>query len=186
MLTRRLLFRVSALSLALAALAAPAPAARRTPDVIKLFARARRIVRATPQLSRAIPLEADGTPARGQATTAADIDRWRFVFDNQTTPHSRFRTAFIRFRQRRFGKPRGVRPVFVEDQRLQPLPRMTLANAVARLRGAGYGAPFVAVTLRFPLGPSFTEPLYIFAFGPTVSTAFVGVGTRTGAVMPIA
>jgi hypothetical protein len=55
---------------------------------------------------------------------------------------------------------------------------MTLAQAVTRLRAAGYRQGFNAVTLRNPLGPKRSNPLYIF----TVSTKFVAVNTVTGKV----
>jgi hypothetical protein len=59
---------------------------------------------------------------------------------------------------------------------------MTLDDAVARLRDAGFADPFSTVTLRFPLGPSFSEPLYIFEFE---DGSFVGVGTKRGTVAPL-
>jgi hypothetical protein len=60
---------------------------------------------------------------------------------------------------------------------------MRLPKAIRILRGAGYTAPFENVTLRYPLGPGFTEPLYIFGFDP--SDPFVGVGVRTGSIILI-
>jgi hypothetical protein len=186
-------YAIVALSACLAiVLAVPEPAAaanrsKRTPGVLVLFAQARRFVRKNRQLSRAIPLEADGTSSKGEATTAADINRWRFVFDNQSTPKSSFRSAFITYRSHRFGRPTGVRDEFLGDRRLRVLPRMILRTAIAKLRAAGYQDPFFAVNLRFPLDPAFTEPLYIFGFngGPRPPRLFVGVGTRTGSVAPI-
>jgi hypothetical protein len=59
---------------------------------------------------------------------------------------------------------------------------MTLEDAVARLRDAGFQSPFSAVTLRFPLGPSSSEPLFIFGFADGSS---IGVGTKTGTVAPL-
>jgi hypothetical protein len=139
-------------------------------------------VRGRVQFLGASPLEADGSPSSGAATTAAGVDRWRFVFDNQRTPGSRFRSAILKYRRGRFGRVKGIRPAFLEDNRLSPLPDMTLDDAVARLRDAGFEDPFSTVTLRFPVGPSFSEPLYIFGFG---DGSFVGVGTKTGAVAPL-
>jgi hypothetical protein len=184
-------YAIAALSGFLAiVLAAPEPTtaatrSRRNPGVIVLFAQARRLVRKNRQLLRAIPLEAEGTPSRGEATTAADVNRWRFVFDNQSTPRSSFRSAFITYRNHRFGRPTAVRAPFLEDRRLRVLPKMILRTAIAKLRAAGYQDPFFAVTLRFPLAPAFTEPLYIFGFDTGAGPSFVGVGTRTGSVAPI-
>jgi hypothetical protein len=59
---------------------------------------------------------------------------------------------------------------------------MTLAAAVAKLRKAGHKQPFANVTLRWPLGPGFNQPLYIFGFK---SGKFWAVGTKTGKVRPI-
>jgi hypothetical protein len=184
-------YAIAALSGCLAiVLAVPEPAAaatasKRTPGVLVLFAQARRLVRKNRQLSRAIPLEADGTPSKGEATTAADIDRWRFVFDNPLTPRSSFQSAFIIYRSHRFGRPIGVRSAFVGDRPLRVLPKMILKRAIAKLRAAGYPDPFFAVNLRFILAPAFTEPLYIFGFHTGAGSSFVGVGTKTGSVAPI-
>jgi hypothetical protein len=155
---------------------------KQVPSVQVLFRRAGRIVRGRVQFLGASPLEADGVPSSGTATTAADVDRWRFVFDNQRTPGSRFRTAIVRYRKGHFGPVRGHRPAFLEDNRLSPLPEMMLESAVARLRDAGFRSPFSSVTLRFPLGPSSSEPLYIFGFADGSS---IGVGTKTGTVAPL-
>jgi hypothetical protein len=157
-------------------------AGKPVPSVQALFRRAGRIVRGRVQFLGASPLEADGFPSSGAATTAADVDRWRFVFDNQRTPGSRFRTAIVRYGRGRFGPVKGRRPAFLEDNRLSPLPEMALAAAVARLREAGFESPFSSVTLRFPLGPPFSEPLYIFGLA---DGSFIGVGTKTGTVAPV-
>jgi len=53
---------------------------------------------------------------------------------------------------------------------------MTLFQAVALLNKAGYRRGFFNVTLRNPLGPKRSNPLYIFA---TVQGRFVGVDTGT-------
>jgi hypothetical protein len=157
-------------------------ASKTVPSVQALFRRAGHIVRGRVQFTRARPLEADGWASSGSATTAAEIDRWRFVFDNQETSGSRFASAVIKYGTSGFGTVTGVRPAFLEDNRLRPLPRMTLEDAVARLRDAGFQSPFSSVTLRFPLGPSSSEPLFIFGFADGSS---IGVGTKTGTVTPL-
>ena len=161
-------------------------AGKHTPSVQSLFRRAGHIVRGRVLFTGASPLEADGEPSAGSAMTAGEVDRWRFVFDNQRTRGSRFRTRRPQVRQGRGSvASRGVLPAFLEDNRLSPLPRMTLEAAIVRLRGAGYQQPFSSVTLRFPLGPSFSEPLYIFGFDTGGGAPFVGVGTNTGDVAPL-
>jgi hypothetical protein len=158
-------------------------ASKSVPSVQALFRRAGRIVRGRVQFLGASPLEAKGRPSSGTATTAAEVDRWRFVFDNQRTPGSRFRTAIVRYGRGRFGPVKGRRPAFnLDDNSLSPLPEMMLDNAVAHLRTAGFQSPFSSVTLRFPLGPSSSEPLYIFGFA---DGSFIGVGTKTGTVAPV-
>ncbi len=53
--------------------------------------------------------------------------------------------------------------------------------AIALLEDAGYDDGFVNVTLRDPLGPDPTPPLYIFG----TDNGFVAVNTKTGDVEPI-
>jgi hypothetical protein len=147
-----------------------------------LLAAARHKVTSKKTFANARLLEADGLPSSGQATTAADVNRWRFVFNNQATPGSRFKTAFLSARNGRLGNVRGFRSVFVEDRQIGRVP-MSLPKAIRTLRDAGYTMPFQNVTLRYPLGPGFTEPLYIFGFDP--ADPFVGVGVRTGSIVLI-
>jgi hypothetical protein len=155
------------------------------PDVTKLFGRAVQIVHATsrPSYARAIVLEADGYTRGGKkVTTAAGIVKWRFVFDNQLST-SRFRSATIYYGAppAKFGKVRGYRSPFVEDVRIPKAPKMSLAEAVARLKAAGFTKGFFNVTLRNPLGPKRLNPLYIF----TVSAGeYVAVDTVTKKVRP--
>jgi len=160
-------------------------AGKHTPSVQSLFRRAGHIVRGRVLFTGASPLEADGEPSAGSAMTAGEVDRWRFVFDNQRTRGSRFRTVVLKYGKGGFGRVKGKLPAFLEDNRLSPLPTMTLDAAIVRLRGAGYQQPFSSVTLRFPLGPSFSEPLYIFGFETGSGPPFVVVGTSTGDVAPL-
>jgi hypothetical protein len=153
-----------------------------TPDITILAKKATTKIRMDPRFKKAVLLEADGTPKSGRVTTAAGITKWRLVFDNQSTKHFKFRSAFMTVNDGRFGKPVGKKAPFVEDQRINPIPKMTLATAVAKLRKAGHRKAFGAVTLRYPLGPGFHETLYIFGFG---SGKYWSVGTKTGKVKPI-
>lgn len=176
---------VLAAALALAGCGGGSPRPATSPDVTVLFGRAVNLVRATkrPSFARAVALEADGITAGGRPTTsAAGIVKWRFVFDNQSS-HSRFRSAMINYgpAPKQFGAVVGNVAPFLEDIQLARPPRMTLSQAVRRLRGAGYQKSFSTVTLRNPLGPERLHPLYIFGIGHM----FVGVDTVTQKVARI-
>lgn len=47
-----------------------------------LLAAATKRVRSKAQFSRAVGLEVDGRPSKGETTTASEVNRLRFVFDN--------------------------------------------------------------------------------------------------------
>ena len=153
-----------------------------SPDVTTLIKQATAKIRKHPQFKKAVLLEADGRPKSGRVTNAAGITRWRIVFQNQTTKGSKYRSAYVNVQNGRIGKPVGVKEAFVEDRNINVVPKMTLATAVSKLRKAGHKRAFGAVTLRYPFGPGFHEPLYIFGFG---SGEYWSVGTRTGKVKPI-
>jgi hypothetical protein len=187
---------VAAASLAAASGAAAGRSAKPIPDVTVLFGRAVKIVRGTnpPTFSTATMLEADGLTRGGRCsalncsggsgtTSASGIVLWRFVLDNQASG-SRFATATLIYgpAPKGFGKVTGITSPFVEDAQIPKAPRMTLTQAVARLRKAGYRKPFFNVTLRNPLGPKPSKPLYIFGFA---GGRFVAVNTVTNKVAPL-
>jgi hypothetical protein len=180
----------SAIAAAAPASAAPrvAPAAAKpaAPDVTVLFGRAlaRTHATRTPRFARARIYEADGATARGTSTrSASGITRWRFVFDNFPS-HSRFASATLTWsRTRGFGDVNGIKSPFLEDMVIPKPPKMTLAAAVARLRGAGVRTPFVSVTLRRPVGPTKVHTLYLFGLS---SGRYVSVDTVTGKVRRVA
>lgn len=120
--------------------------------------------------------EADGAARKSGTTSASGIVRWQFVFDNYAS-HSRFKSATISYgpAPKRFGPVKGITQPFLEDVQIPRAPRMTLLEAVKLLHKAGYGARFFTVTLRDPLGPEPTPPLYIFGF----RHRYVAVNTRT-------
>jgi hypothetical protein len=151
-------------------------------DVTTLVKRALVKLHAKAQFKKALLLEADGTTKSGKTTTAAGIKKWRLVFQNQTTKGSKYASAVVRVTNGKLGKIVGVKEPFVEDRNIKPVPKMTLATAVAKVRKAGLKDGFGAVTLRYPLGPGFHEPLYIFSFG---SGEYWSVGTKTGKVKPL-
>ena len=96
---------------------------------------------------------------------ASGVVGWRLVFDNQSS-HSRFASATVAYgpAPKAFGKVNGNPSPFLEDVVIAKAPRMTLSRAVTLLRRARYSMPFFNVTLRNPLGPKASKPLYIFGF----------------------
>jgi hypothetical protein len=158
-----------------------AASAKPLPDVTTLIGPATIRVRATekPQFKRDVLLEADGSTRGGKpVSSAAGVISWRFVF--QGTPGSKFGSATLSYgpAPKRFGKVVGVKQPFLEDVPIPRAPTMTLAQAVVRLRKAGYRQGFNGVTLRNPLGATRSNPLYIFG----VSSKFIAVDTVTGKV----
>ena len=165
--------------------AAPGRAAS-PPDVTALFGRALKLIRATkpPTYARAVVYEVDEvTRARRGTKSASGIVKWRFVFDNYPS-RSRFASATVSYGPppKKFGKVTGYRAPFLEDRVISKAPRMTLRQAVTRLQRAGYRKAFFNVTLRNPLGPRTTKPLYIFGFA---NGSYVAVNTVTKKVAPI-
>ena len=158
-----------------------AASAKPLPDVTTLIGPATTRVRATdkPQFKRDVLFEADGSTRGGKpVSSAAGIISWRFVF--QGTPGLKFASATLSYgpAPKKFGKVIGVNQPFLEDVPIPRAPTMTLAQAVTRLRKAGYRQGFNGVTLRNPLSPTRSNPLYIFG----VSSKFVAVDTVTGKV----
>ena len=159
-----------------------APAATSAKDVTKLFDRAGVLVRGNPDFASAVMLEAQGTPSRnGSVDGAAQITNWTFVLDNQRTQGSDFASVTIDWeRGEGFAKPDGNPSPFLEDLAIKKAPKMTLRRAIELLGDAGTHE-FRNVTLRRPLGPERTPPLYIFG----TDDGFIAVNTKTGDVEPI-
>lgn len=67
---------------------------------------------------------------------------------------------------------------FLEDEVIHLPIKMTLEEAEEGMIAAGYGPDWSEVVVRRPLGPEFTEALYIF----TTTNAYVSVNTITGEV----
>src|ERR1700753_1191593 len=156
-------------------------AAKPLPDVTALIGPATKRVRAANQrqFARDVLYEADGITRGGKpVSSVAGVVSWRFVFDG--TPGSSFASAYVTYgpAPKRFGKVIGVKQPFLEDVPIPKAPTMTLAQALVRVRRAGYRRGFTAVTLRSPLGPTKSNPLYIFAF----AAKFIAVDTVTGKV----
>jgi hypothetical protein len=184
--TARLIVVATVAAASLAVTASPSPAVDHSGarDVTALFDAALAKVRADPDFSKAVMLEADGGPAGNRAVkSASKIVRWRFVLDNQRTHGSPFASATISYRRSSgFGSVIGNPSPFLDDVRIKESPRMTLKRAVSLLEGAGFNDGFFNVTLRDPLGPQQTPPLYIFGLA---GNDFVGVNTQTGRVAPL-
>ena len=156
----------------------------KTKDVTALFDRALRIVRSNPEFPKAVMLEADGTPSGSKPVKdASGIAKWRFVLVNAGAPGSDFAHVTLDYKgSSGFAEPVGHPEPFLEDVEIKRAPKMTLADAVSLLRDDGYRQPFFNVTLRNPLGPQRTAPLYIFGLK---GEGFVAVNTKTEKVSPI-
>jgi len=164
------------------ALAVVVPAQTSAKDVSKLFDTALAKVRSNPDFADAVMYEADGSPAGNKPVDgAAQITNWRFVLQNPTQG-SEFASVTIDWtRGEGFSKPNGVREPFLEDVVIKKAPKMTLREAIDRLADTGTHE-FLNVTLRRPLGPERTPPLYIFGVD---NGQFIAVNTKTGDVEPI-
>ncbi len=172
------------LTLALLPVSGAAASSKTTPDVKVLFHRAVKLVRATPNFSQAVMLEAVGTPSgSADATSASDIDIWQFVFDN-TSSGNVFLSAEVFYGPppMEFGPVIGRLGLFFGDRQMPKAPAMTLKQAVKRLQDAGFVSPFLAVSLRNPLTQTISDTLYIFSFS---SGAQVAVDTVTRQVFVI-
>jgi hypothetical protein len=152
------------------------------PDITVLFGRALKRVHMTYPHARV--LEADGVTRAGQGVTAATgIVSWTFGFVNQAAG-SRTASVYVSYGPppKQFGKVVGSPQSILEDVVIGAAPRMTLTRAVQRLRAAGHRRRFFNVTLRNPLRPKASNPLYIFGFA---GNAYVAVDTVTGKVAPL-
>lgn len=159
------------------------------PSFRNLFRGAVDKLHAKPTFKNAVMLEADGqTKGHRAVKHARGIVRVRFVFDNQGTRGSKFASAYVNYGPppNLFGKVHGVKSPFLEDRQIPHPPKMTLKNAVRRLRRAGYHDKFSNVTLRKPLTKNrHTHVLYIFGLGTGQDQPYVAVDTKTGKVAPI-
>lgn len=154
----------------------------RPANLERLYQRAVKKVRAKKRFAKAVLLEAEARLGAALVTGPSGITGWRFVFDNQTTEGSRFRTAMITYRQGSgFGKPKGNTEPFLEDRRIAALPVMRLKWAVQLYLGK-YPTGFTSLTLRRPLGETVTPALYIFG---TPTGSYAAVNTRSGKVRTI-
>jgi hypothetical protein len=178
-------------------LAAGAPSAHASaaPDITVLFGRAVKTIQNTkrPTYAKALVFEADGITRGGSCTphgcsggtpvmNASGIIAWRFVFDNYPSK-TRFKSATMNYgpAPRGFGPVKGYVPFFAEDVAIRSAPKLTLTQALGLLRAAGHREPFFNVTLRNPLGPRKSNPLYIFGLA---GQQYFAVDTKTKKVFP--
>ena len=124
----------------------------------------------TQQYPQAALYEADGTASGGPTTDPAKIDRMRVVFRNADNT-----TVIIKeVAYGEFGPPQLIPEPWLEDV------KMDLPQANELKVKAGYTEPYGAVTLRNPLGPTPSNPYFIFGGDP--SKPYIFVDTVTGEV----
>ena len=120
--------------------------------------------------------EADGTASGGPTTDPAKIDQLRVVFQNVDGS-----TVIIKETDYgEFGKPELIPHPWLEDIVIQWPVDMDLDKANSLKEAAGYTAPYGAVTLRNPLGPTVSNPYFIFGGNP--AEPYIFVDTVTGDV----
>lgn len=120
--------------------------------------------------------EADGTASGGPTTDPAKIDHLRVVFQNSDNT-----TVIIEETgYGEFGKPKLIDQPWVEDVVIDWPVEMDLPEANKLKEKAGYTEPYGAVTLRNPLGPTISNPYFIFGGNP--SQPYIFVDTVTGKV----
>jgi hypothetical protein len=120
--------------------------------------------------------EADGTASGGPTKDPAKIDQLRVVFQNKDNT-----TVIIKETgYGEFGQPELIHSPWVEDVVIQWPVKMDLPQANESKEKAGYTEPYGAVTLRNPLGPTLSNPYFIF--GGVPSKPYIFVDTVTGQV----
>ena len=130
----------------------------------------------TEQYPKAVLYEADGTASAGPTTNPAMIDQLRVVFRNENNT-----TVIIKsISYSDFGKPELIKEPWLEDIVIKWPVKMDLPEANQLKEKAGYKEPYGAVTLRNPLGPTKSNPYYIFGGNP--SQPYIFVDTVTGDV----
>lgn len=120
--------------------------------------------------------EADGTASGGPTTDPAKIDQLRVVFWNVGNT-----TVIIKeIAYGEFGKPQLIPEPWCEDVIIKWPVKMDLPEANKLKEEAGYKNSYGAVTLRNPLGPTLSNPYFIFGGNP--AEPYIFVDTVTGKV----
>jgi len=130
----------------------------------------------TEQYPEAKLYEADGTASGGLTTDPAKIDQLRVVFQNANNT-----TVIItETGYGEFGEPELIPHFWVGDLVIEWPVEMDLPQANELKEQAGYTEPYANVTLRNPLGPTKTNPYFIF--GVNQMQPYIFVDTVTGKV----
>ena len=120
--------------------------------------------------------EADGKASGGLTTDPAKIDKLRVVFQNANNS-----TVIItETGYGEFGDPEFFPCPWADDLVIQFPVDMDLPKANQLKEQAGYTEPFSNVTLRNPLGPTESNPYFIF--GVNQKQPYIFVDTVTGKV----
>jgi hypothetical protein len=120
--------------------------------------------------------EADGTASGGPTTDPANINHLRVVFrtvNNDTV-------IITETSYGEFGPPVLIPQPWVEDIIIDWPVDMDLPQANQLKEQAGYTNPYANVTLRNPLGPTKSNPYFIF--GASQGEPYIFVDTVTGQV----
>jgi hypothetical protein len=118
--------------------------------------------------------EADGTASSGPTTDPAKIDQLRVVFQNVDNT-----TVIIKeVSYGEFGEPKLIPEPWLEDIVIQWPIGLDLPEANKLKEEAGYKDPYGAVTLRNPLGPTPSNPYFIFGGNPAEPYIFVDTVTH--------
>ncbi len=128
------------------------------------------------QYPKAVLYEADGIASGGPTTDPAQIDKLRVVFGNENNT-----TVIItETSYGEFGQPQLIPHFWVGDIVIQWPVKLDLPEANKLKEEAGYTNPYANVTLRNPLGPTKSNPYFIF--GVSHSEPYIFVDTVTGKV----
>lgn len=117
--------------------------------------------------------EVDATPSDSSVTDPEKFDLLRVVFQNENNS-----TVFIRSTGwGTFGEPTLIPEPWLEDVVINWPVEMTLEEAIGLKNAAGFGGPSANMTLRNPLGPTLSNPCYIFGY-PGKAYVFVDTITK--------
>jgi hypothetical protein len=130
----------------------------------------------TEQYPQAELYEAEGVASSGPTTDPNRIDRMLVVFWNPGNT-----TVIIKSTVwGEFAPPVVHHQPWLGDLVIEWPVQMDLPRANALKNAAGYTGPYTTVTLRNPLGPESSNPLFIF--GSEASQPYIFVDTVTGQV----
>jgi hypothetical protein len=119
---------------------------------------------------------ADGKPAAGTGTGPDSITKWTLSYYNGLHSH-----VVIVYDNGTFGQPQLINWGLFGNRIIDVPWSIDLADAIQRMRKAGFNNPFYEVVLLFPLGPGADEALYLF-FIDQAGDQRITVGATTGKV----